>query len=241
MTIAPVAQVRARDVQPRAGVRGLHPGDRLLVAARDRTRSTRARCSEVVWEEREGGEVYEISTGRRARALGDGARLGAAEPASRSPGTSTPTHAAATEVEVRFTRRGRRHARRPRAPRAGSGSARRGAATRERYGTRERLGDGASGRYAATVSSTASRPRPQTPTSTGVARRAVAQERADELGEAARGEGLVGLRRARRRPPAELEDVLGVQLLPGEARLRRRTPACARGGTARAARPTGRR
>ena len=78
ITVAPVVKSVHVDCGDRARVRGVHPRHRLVVAARPASRFTPARCSEVTWEERAGGEVFETSNARRAVALGDGPRLGAA-------------------------------------------------------------------------------------------------------------------------------------------------------------------
>ena len=137
---------------------------------------------EVVWEEREGGEVYEISTAGEQVALGDRARLVAADRAhdrlaGRPDGRGDDGGRGALHA------RGRRDARRPRAPRLGAARSdgRRGA---RELRQRERLGDGDRPvRGAATW-----RLRLHTPTSSRLGGRAVAEQRSHELGEAARSE-----------------------------------------------------
>ena len=76
------------------------------------------------------------ASGRTGRPCSRGSR----RPASRSPGRSIPDAVAATEVEVRFTRRGRRHPGRAGASALGPA---RGGRGRDAGQLRRRLGDGA--------------------------------------------------------------------------------------------------
>ena len=57
---------------------------------------------EIVFEEREGGEVYEVSADGERRATGRRFSPGSRRTGSCSRGTSSSARAVATEVEVRF-------------------------------------------------------------------------------------------------------------------------------------------
>ena len=208
MTVAPVVKSVLVESGRRECVRGVHARDRLVVAARPAGPRTR-RGARGRMGGAEGGEVYR-SRGGRAVALGDRARLGAAvrlhdclEGRSRA--------VAPTEVEVRL----RPTATAPRwcwSTGTGTGSEqvppRPGATTTAAGGW---CSAGTSTRSAWALDADVDR----------LGRRAVAQKRSQELGEAAGSEGLLGRVELGRRPPAQLEEVLGVELLPAQRRLRR--------------------
>ena len=170
----------------------------------------------AVRTERKGARSTRISTRRRAVALGDGAPLGAAgrlhdRLAGRSRGGwPRPRSRCAS-------RRRERDARRARAPRTGTGSGVRAEARESYDGGWEMV----LGRYVDSAGGGGARPdSPYTPTSIGSAGGPSRSSVADELGRRRGAKSLRRLVELVRRPPAQLEHVLGVQLLPREAGLR---------------------
>ena len=163
-----------------------------LVAGGRRTRSTETRARDRL-QEREGGEVYEISTNGEKGHWATVTRLGAARPARarlEHPRARRPTR---PRSRCAFSARGRRHARRARAPRLGE--RRRGGPAKRRE-LRHGLGRTCSASY--------ERPaRPsQTPTSIGLRGRPVQEQLADESREAAGREHRVRRLQLLERPPA---------------------------------------